>query len=280
MTGRLADKVAFITGAARGQGRSHAERLAEEGADIIAVDICGEVGRTTNFYPAATEEDLAETVRLVEKHGRRIIAYTADVRDFTALEAGLSSAVAELGRLDIVAANAGIFQFGVEVPDIPVDDWRDVIDVNLTGVFNTCKAAVPHIVDGRRGGSVVITSSDAGVKGFARFGHYVASKHGVIGLMRTLTMELAPHSIRVNVVAPTNCNTDMIQNDAVWKLFRPDRENPTFEEFAEASSTLLALPEPWVEPADVSNALLFLASDEARFITGVTLPVDGGSAAI
>ncbi|SEB66133.1 mycofactocin-coupled SDR family oxidoreductase [Rhodococcus koreensis] len=280
MTGRVAGKVAYVTGAARGQGRSHAERLAEEGADIIAVDICRSVGRTSDFYPAATEDDLAETVRLVEKHGRRIIAYTADVRDYTALEAGLSSAVAELGRLDIVAANAGIFQFGDEVPDIGVDDWRDVIDVNLTGVFNTCKAAVPHLVGGGQGGSIVITSSDAGVKGFARFGHYVASKHGVIGLMRTLTMELAPHSIRVNVVAPTNCNTDMIQNVAVWRLFRPDRENPTFEEFAEASSTLLALPQPWVEPVDVSNALVFLSSDEARYITGVTLPVDGGSAAI
>ncbi len=185
-----------------------------------------------------------------------------------------------MGRLDIVAANAGIFQFGDDVQDIRVGDWADVIDVNVTGVFNTCKAAVPHLIRGGRGGTVVVTSSDAGTKGFARFGHYVTSKHGVIGLMKSLTMELAPHSIRVNVVSPTNCNTDMIQNDAVWRLFRPDRRDPTADEFAEASSTLLALPAPWVEPVDVSNAVLFLASDEARFITGVNLPVDGGSAAI
>lgn len=280
MTQRMGGKVAFITGAARGQGRSHAVRLAQEGADIIAADVCDEVGRTTDFYPPATEEDLAETVRLVEKEGRRIIAYRADVRDYDRLDGGLSRAVEQLGRLDLVVANAGIFQFGDEITDTSPADWRDVIDVNLTGVFHTCKAAIPHLVQGGRGGSIVITSSDAGVKGFSRFGHYVASKHGVIGLMRTLTMELAPHSIRVNVVAPTNCNTDMIQNDAVYRLFRPDLERPTPEQFAEASSTLLALPQPWVEPVDVSNAIVFLASDEGRFITGVTLPVDGGSAAI
>ncbi|MER5388911.1 mycofactocin-coupled SDR family oxidoreductase [Saccharopolyspora sp. NPDC002686] len=280
MAGRVEGKVAFITGAARGQGRSHAVRLAEEGADIVAADVCGEVGRTSDFYRPATEDDLAETVRLVEKLGRRIITFHADVRDYAALERGLSAAVEEFGRLDIVAANAGIFQFGDEVRDIAEADWRDVIDVNLTGVFNTCKASIPHLVAGGRGGSIVITSSDAGVKGFARFGHYVASKHGVVGLMRTLAMELAPHSVRVNAVSPTNCNTDMIQNDAVWRLFRPDLENPTGAEFAEASSTLLALPQPWVEPVDVSNAVLFLSSDEGRFVTGVNFPVDGGSAAL
>lgn len=280
MTGRVAGKVAFITGAARGQGRSHAVRLAEEGADIIAVDVCGPVGDTGRFYPPATAEDLAETARLVESAGRRIVTYTADVRDHDALADGLDAAVAQLGRLDIVAANAGIFQFGAEVPDISTTDWRDVIDVNITGVFHTCKAAIPHLVAGGRGGSVVITSSDAGVKGFANFGHYVTSKHAVIGLMRSLTLEVARHSIRVNVVAPTNCNTDMIRNEAVYRLFRPDLQTVTDAQFAEASATLLALPQPWVEPIDVSNALLFLASDEARFITGVTLPVDGGSAAL
>ena len=274
---RVAGKVAFITGAARGQGRSHAIRLAQEGADIIAMDVCGEVGRTADFYAPATDEDLAETVRLVEAEGRRIVAYKADVRNYDALAAGLKDGVEKLGRLDIVAANAGIFQFGDEVPDILGGDWNDVIDVNLTGVFNTCKAAVPHIVGGGRGGTIVITSSDAGAKGFARFGHYVTSKHGVIGLMRSLTMELAPHSIRVNVVSPTNCNTDMIQNDAVYRLFRPDLDKPTPEEFAVTSATLLALPAPWVEPVDVSNALLFLASDEARYITGAALAIDAGS---
>lgn len=280
MTGRVQDKVAFVTGAARGQGRSHALRLAGEGADIIAVDICGPVGDTGRFYHPATEEDLAETARLVKERGRRIETYIADVRDYEALSSGLDAAVAELGRLDIVCANAGIFQFGDTVADADPADWRDVIDVNLTGVFHTCKAAVGHLVAGGRGGSVVITASDAGVKGFARFGHYVASKHGVIGLMRTLMLEVADQSIRVNVVAPTNCNTDMIRNDAVYRLFRPDLEQPTDDEFAAASGTLLALPQPWVEPVDVSNAVLFLSSDEARFVTGVVLPVDGGSAAI
>lgn len=280
MTGRVQDKVAFITGAARGQGRSHALRLAEEGADIIAVDMCGPVGNTARFYQPATEEDLAETARLVKERGRRIETYVSDVRDYESLSSGLDAAVARMGRLDIVCANAGIFQFGDTVTDADPTDWRDVIDVNLTGVFHTCKAAVRHLVGDARGGSVVITSSDAGVKGFARFGHYTASKHGVIGLMRTLMLEVADQSVRVNVVAPTNCNTDMIRNDAVYRLFRPDVENPTDEQFAAASGTLLALPQPWVEPVDVSNAVLFLSSDEARYITGVVLPVDGGSAAI
>ncbi|WP_340539267.1 mycofactocin-coupled SDR family oxidoreductase [Nocardioides sp. GXZ039] len=280
MTGRLEGKVAFITGAARGQGRSHAVRLAEEGADIIAMDICGDVGRTHDFYAPATEEDLAETVRLVEGAGRKIITYVADVRDYEALAAGLDEAVAALGRLDIVCANAGIFQFGDEVKDTAPTDWADVIDVNLNGVFHTCKAAIPHLEAGGRGGSVVITSSDAGTKGFARFGHYVASKHAVIGLMKSLAMEVAEQSIRVNVVSPTNCNTPMIQNDATWRLFRPDLETVTQEEFAESSGTLLALPAPWVEPVDVSNAIVFLASDEARFVTGIVMPVDGGSSII
>lgn len=280
MTGRVEGKVAFVTGAARGQGRSHAVRLAEEGADIIAVDVCGPVGNTSRFYSPATPADLAETAGLVEKQGRRIVTYQADVRDYEALRAGLDAAVEQLGRLDIVVANAGIFQFGNTVAETSTEDWRDVLDVNTTGVFHTCKAGVPHVVEGGRGGAIVITSSDAGVKGFAKFGHYTTSKHAVIGLMRSLMLEVAEHSVRVNVVAPTNCNTDMIRNDAVYRLFRPDVENPTDEQFAEASSTLLALPQPWVEPIDISNAVLFLASDEARYITGVTLPVDGGSAAV
>ncbi|NMH96848.1 mycofactocin-coupled SDR family oxidoreductase [Pseudonocardia acidicola] len=276
MAGRVEGKVAFISGVARGQGRSHAVRLAQEGADIIGVDVCGDVGGTRRFYPPATEADLAETVKLVEDLDRRIVVSQADVRDVDATRKAVDDGVAQLGRLDIVAANAGIFQFGDPVHQTSEDDWRDVLDVNLTGVFHTCKATVPHLLAGRRGGSIVLTASGAGIKGFANFGHYVAAKHGVVGLMRTLALEMAPHGIRVNVIAPTNCNTDMIQNEPMYRLFLPENEHPSREEFAEASATLLALPVPWVEPIDISNALLFLASDEARYITGVTLPVDAG----
>jgi len=274
MTGRVEGKVAFITGAARGQGRSHAIRLAEEGADIIAVDICDQVGSVP--YPLAAPEDLAETVKEVEALDRRIVATQADVRDFAGLKKALDDGVAELGRLDIVSANAGIASYG---PAAELDEttWQDMIDTNLTGVWHAAKAAIPHLIAGRRGGSIVLTSSTAGLKAIPHMAHYVAAKHGVVGLMRTLALELAPHSIRVNSVHPTGVDTPMVQNDASIRLFLPDVEDPTAEQYAEVMGTLNALPIPWVEPRDISNAVLFLASDEARYITGVTLPVDAGS---
>jgi (+)-trans-carveol dehydrogenase len=270
--GRVEGKVAFITGAARGQGRSHAIRLAEEGADIIAVDICAQLDSVP--YAMATSDDLAETVRQVESLDRRIVATQADVRDAGALKNAVDSGVAELGSLDIVCANAGIFSFSESGLDQQA--WQDMIDINLTGVWNTTSAAVPHLMDGGRGGSMILTSSTAGLKGFPNFAHYVAAKHGVVGLMRTLALELAPHSIRVNSVHPTSVDTDMIQNDATYRLFAPDIENPTREQVAERFGEMNALPINWVEPRDISNAVLFLASDEARYITGVTLPVDAG----
>jgi SDR family mycofactocin-dependent oxidoreductase len=273
MPGRVEGKVAFITGAARGQGRSHAIRLAEEGADIIAVDICQQLD--TVPYAMATPDDLAETVKQVEALDRRIVATQADVRDYGALKGALDAGVAELGRLDIVCANAGIFSFTTEELDERM--WKDMIDVNLTGVWHTTKAAVPHLVEGGRGGSIVLTSSTAGLMGFPNFAHYVSAKHGVVGLMRTLALELAPHMIRVNSVHPTSVDTDMIQNKATYDLFAPDLENPTREQVGERFQALNALPIMWVEPRDISNAVLFLASDEARYITGVTLPVDAGS---
>jgi (+)-trans-carveol dehydrogenase len=273
MPGRVEGKVAFITGAARGQGRSHAIRLAEEGADIIAVDICQQLD--TVPYAMATPDDLAETVKSVEALDRRIVATQADVRDYGALKGALDAGVAELGRLDIVCANAGIFSFTTEELDERM--WKDMIDVNLTGVWHTTKAAVPHLVEGGRGGSIVLTSSTAGLMGFPNFAHYVSAKHGVVGLMRTLALELAPHMIRVNSVHPTSVNTDMIHNKATYDLFAPDLENPTKEQVGERFQDLNALPIMWVEPRDISNAVLFLASDEARYITGVTLPVDAGS---
>ena len=273
--GRVEGKVAFITGAARSQGRSHALRLAQEGADIIAVDIVGPVG-SVHAYPMATEEDLAETVRQVEAWDRRIIATQADVRDSAALKAVMDDGVAQLGRLDIVSANAGIFQMS---PALELDDaaWQETIDINLTGVWNTCKAALPHLIKGGRGGSIILTSSTAGLKGLANTVHYTAAKHGVVGIMRTLANEFAQYSIRVNSVHPTTVNTIMIQNEDVWGLFDPANANPTQDSAVEAFKSINALPVPWVEPVDISNAVLFLASDEARFITGVTLPVDAGN---
>jgi SDR family mycofactocin-dependent oxidoreductase len=273
MTGRVEGKVAFITGAARGQGRSHAIRLAEEGADIIAVDIADQV--TSVPYPMATPEDLAETVKEVEAMDRRIVATQADVRDYAGLKQALDDGVTQLGRLDIVCANAGISSFG-RADELDETTWQDMIDTNLTGMWHACKAAIPHLVDGGRGGSIVITSSDAGLKGYQNLAHYVSAKHGVVGLMRTLALELAPHFIRVNSLHPSTVDTGMIQNEATYRLFRPDLDNPGRQELADAGTAINALPVPWLEPTDISNAVLFLASDEARYITGVTLPVDAG----
>jgi (+)-trans-carveol dehydrogenase len=274
MPGRVEGKVAFITGAARGQGRSHAIRLAAEGADIIAVDICEDVPGIP--YAGATEADLAETVKQVEALDRRIVATKADVRDYAALQAALDEGVSQLGRLDIVSANAGIGTSPHRSQDLTDDIWRDMVDINLTGVWHTAKAAIPTLIEGGRGGAIVLTSSAAGLMAYENIAHYVSAKHGVVGLMRTLALELAPHSIRVNSIHPTQVDTPMIQNEATWRLFRPDLEHPTREDFVPASQTMNALPIPWVEPIDISNALLFLASDEARYITGVTLPVDAG----
>jgi len=274
MAGRLEGKVAFITGAARGQGRSHAVRLAQEGADIIAIDICAQVEGTP--YDGATEADLQDTVKQVEALDRRIIATKADVRDFEAVKSALDAGVAELGRLDIVAANAGISTQMAPSDQLDEAAWQTMIDVNLTGVWHTAKAAIPHIKAGGRGGSIILTSSEAGIRGYGNIAHYVSAKHGVVGLMRTLAMELAPDSIRVNSIHPTQVDTPMIQNQATWTLFTGDPK-ATKEQFAEASRRVIALPIPWVEPIDISNAVLFLASDEARYITGVPLPVDGGN---
>ena len=274
MAGRVEGKVAFITGAARGQGRSHAVRLAEEGADIVAVDVCRSIEGVP--YPGPTPADLAETVSLVEKLDRRIVAVEADVRDQAALSAALERGVAELGGLDIVAANAGISSAPYAAQELPDDTWTTMLDINLSGVFRTCKAAIPYLV-AAGGGSMILTSSAAGLQPYANVAHYVSAKHGVVGLMRTLALELAPHNIRVNSLHPTQVDTPMIMNESTYGLFRPDLERPTREDFAPASQAMNALPIPWVEPRDVSNALLFLASEEARYITGVALPVDAGA---
>jgi (+)-trans-carveol dehydrogenase len=272
--GRLDKKVAFITGAARGQGRSHAVRLAQEGADIIAVDLCAQVESVP--YPMATEADLAETVRLVEHEGQRIYAQTADVRDEDALQTAVDAGVSELGRLDIVVANAGIVSFA------PADSmssamWQDVIDINQTGVWKACKVGIPHIRKHGEGGSLVLISSAAGLHAFEGVAHYVTAKTGLVGLTRAFALELGPSRIRVNCIHPTQVETPMIMNDAQMRTFLPDMEHPTREDFAPLSQAMHVLPEPWVQPVDISNAIVFLVSEEGRYITGATLPVDLGA---
>jgi SDR family mycofactocin-dependent oxidoreductase len=276
---RLEGKVAFISGVARGQGRSHAVRLAEEGADIIGFDICDQID--TVPFPLATVDDLDETIKLVENVGRRIVARQADVRDLQAVRSVLEDGVSEFGRVDIVLCNAGSM-FGFGLPEMSVDNllraWQDAIDVMLTGVLNTIVVALPALMSQGTGGSIVITSSTAGLKTLRGPAHtpedalpgigYTAAKTGVIGLMRSFAGSLAHLNIRVNSVHPTGVNTPFLIND-FWARF--------FEEGAGASATWSnLLPVELVEPEDVSNAIVWLCSDEGRYITGVQLPVDAG----
>jgi len=271
--GRVEGKVAFITGAARGQGRSHAIRLAQEGADIIAVDIDLQV--ETSMSPTATADDLHETVKMVEELDRRIFARTADVRDLATLEAVVAEGVAEFGRLDIVCANAGIGSAGV-LWELDEHVFQEMIDINLTGVWKTIKATMPILVEQGTGGSVILTSSVAGVQAYANLGHYVAAKHGVTGLMRTLAVEGAPHGVRCNSVHPTSVDTPIIDNPAGYELFTGVKGATR----ADVEAVLLhmnALRVSFVEAVDISNMVLFLASDEARYVTGTTQLVDAGA---
>ncbi|OFB37559.1 3-ketoacyl-ACP reductase [Mycolicibacterium sp. (ex Dasyatis americana)] len=270
--GNLDGKVAFITGVARGQGRSHAVALAGDGADIIGVDICADI--PSNGYPMASREELDETVALVEAAGGKMVAAVADVRDFHALKAALDAGVERFGRLDIVLANAGIATMAFRELTIEEDleMWTDVLDVNLVGSFHTAKAAIPHLIEGGRGGSIVFTSSTAGLRGFGGLQGgglgYAASKHGIVGLMRTLANALAPHSIRVTTVHPTAVNTMMAVNPAMTAFLEnypdggPHLQNP--------------MPVSLLEPQDITAAISYLVSDAAKYVTGVTLPVDAG----
>ncbi|EME19882.1 mycofactocin-coupled SDR family oxidoreductase [Rhodococcus triatomae] len=273
MNGRLEGKVALVTGAARGIGRAQAVRFAQEGADVIAVDVCAPVEHSTT--PGASSEDLAETVRQVEALGRTISAFEVDVRDRQALAAAVDSGVDALGRLDVVCATAGISSSGSAV-DMPAERWQTMLDVNLTGVWRTCKAGIPHIVDGGRGGSIVMISSIAGLRGLVSVGHYTAAKHGVVGLMKSLANELAPYNVRVNTIHPANTRTPMIQNESTMRTFCPGVAEPTQEQFEAGTRSMHLLPVAMIEPEDIANASVFLASDESRYITGVTLPVDAG----
>jgi SDR family mycofactocin-dependent oxidoreductase len=271
--GRVEGKVAFITGGARGQGRSHAVRLAEEGADVVIVDACEDV--PTSGYAMATTADLEETAGMVEALGRRVLARRADVRDQAALDAVVAEALAALGPIEIVSANAGVANFGRSW-ELTDEQWNDVLDIDLTGVWRTTKAVVPSMLEAGRGGSIVLTSSAGGVQGIQNFAHYVAAKHGVVGLMKTLANEVAEHRIRVNAVVPGTVLTPMAMNEPAYKLFRPDLEAPTLDDVKDAMQSMHALPVPWLDPIDVSNAILWLSSDEARYVTGVVLPIDAG----
>jgi SDR family mycofactocin-dependent oxidoreductase len=271
--GKLDGKVAFITGAGRGQGRAHAVRLAEEGADIIAVDVCEDL--PTVPYPLSSPDDLEHTAKLVRDTGARVVTKVADVRDISTLRTAFDEGVAELGsRIDIVVANAGVMHYG-DVDFTHEDDdssWEMAIAVLLTGVRNTIKVSRQALVDGGRGGAIIIISSAAGLKGMSDGNGgpdgYVAAKHGVVGLMRSYANVLAPHSIRVNTIHPTGVMTPMIMNEAFasWVAHHP--------EIADRMTN--PMPVPALEPVDVSHAVAFLASDEAKYITGVTLPVDAG----
>jgi SDR family mycofactocin-dependent oxidoreductase len=258
----LVDKVVVVTGAGRGTGRSHCERFADEGADVIAVD------------NASAAVDLGVTATEVEKRGRRCVTGVADVRDFEALRVSLEAGVADLGRLDIVVANAGIHPPGAPTWEITEDSWKHTLDVNLTGVWHTVKAGVPHM--GEAGGSVIIISSTNGLRGTANSAHYTSSKHAIVGLARTLANELGPRGIRVNTVHPGAVATAMVLNETTFRRLRPDLVNPTADDAAEVLRARNLLPVPWVEPVDIANAVVFLASDEARYITGTQLVVDAG----
>jgi SDR family mycofactocin-dependent oxidoreductase len=267
-------RTALVTGAARGQGQSHAIRLAEEGATVAVLDICRDLDSTA--YPGPTETDLSETVQAIEEKGSAAFARTVDVRDDQALQRFVDDAVAALGPIDIVSVNAGIFGPGSPTWEVDIKQWREVIDINLTGAFNTVRAVMPHMIRAGNGGAIVFTSSALAPRAVENCADYIASKAGVIGLMQTMALELGRHKIRVNAVCPSIVGTHMIHNDGVYGQFRPDLEKPGLADVEPIFRSMHILDTPWVEPRDVSEALIWLVSDAARYVTGTLLPVDAG----
>jgi (+)-trans-carveol dehydrogenase len=274
MMGRLTNKVALISGVARGQGRAHAQRLAAEGVSIIGFD--GLCTYDTVPYKQATQEDLDETVRLIEAAGGRIYAGRADVRDRGEIERIIRAGVAEVGPIDIVVANAGIGINSRPFWEVSQQEWDDVVGVCLTGVWHTVSAAVPSMIAAGQGGSVIMTSSAAAIRAAPQLSPYIAAKTGVIGMMRSMANDLAPYRIRINCVAPTAVPTDFVLNDRLYQIFSPDSPEPNLEDAKKVMRSMHPLGEPWIETRDVSAAVAYLASDEARFITGIVLPVDLG----
>jgi SDR family mycofactocin-dependent oxidoreductase len=274
-TGRLAGTVALITGAARGQGRAEALRMAELGADLILVDLAGPV--ETVSYPLPGPSDLLDTARAVVAAGGRAATAIIDVRDLDGMVSGVAKSVAEFGRLDTVVANAGILHQPKPTWELSWDEWQTTIGVNLTGVWTTIKAAAPHMIAAGNGGSIIVISSIAGDRGCPNVAAYVAAKHGVVGLARTAANELAEHRIRVNTVHPTNVRTEMIDNPVSAKIFRGDMENPTLDDGVEPLRKVNLMNVPWVSTSDIADTVVFLASDDSKFITGAMIPVDAGS---
>jgi SDR family mycofactocin-dependent oxidoreductase len=274
---KLEGKVAFITGAARGQGRSHAVRLAEDGADIVAVDACADI--ETVPYPLGTADELAETAAMVEKAGRRCATATADIRSLEQLGAAVDLAKETFGKIDILVSNAGIWSSATDSWSLDEETWQTMIDINLSGQWKTAKAVIPTMIEQGTGGAITITSSSIGLKATTGNVHYTSAKHGVIGLVRTLAHELAPHDIRVNAICPTTVNTPMITNDSLYGLFRPDLESPTLPDIEPGLTELNLLDVSMMEPGEVSAAISWLVSDDARYVTGIALPIDAGSTA-
>lgn len=271
---RFEGKVALISGAARGQGREHALRLAAEGADLALIDLAGPLEPGPN-YPLPTEAELEATIEEAEQLGARVVWRRGDVRDRVVLAELVEAAASELGGVHLVIANAGITTLGAAT-EMSGETWDEMIGINLTGAWNTVQATLPGMIEAERGGSIVITSSTAGLVGIPGLAHYSAAKHGVVGLMKSLANELAVHGIRVNTVNPTNVGTTMILNEGTYGHFRPDLENPTKEDTEPAFMSYHLLRVPWIDVTDVSNAVLWLLSDEARYVTGAALPIDCG----
>lgn len=271
--GKLEGKVALITGGARGQGRSNAITLAREGANIVICDIAADEFETIP-YSLGSGEQMNETVRLVEELGRRCVAIKADVRDSHQMQAVADRAIAEFGRIDILNANAGVISYAA-VAKMTDQQWNETVDTNLKGTFNSIRAVLPQMIR-QKYGRIVATSSYAGRSAYQNIGHYVASKWGIIGLVKATALEVANKGITVNAICPTNVNTDLIHNETTYRLFRPDLENPTKEDVIGAFTADIGISIPWIELEDVSNTILFLVSDESRYITGETINVAGG----
>jgi SDR family mycofactocin-dependent oxidoreductase len=272
--GRLDGKIALITGAARGQGRSHAVRFAEEGAAVAALDIAGQIDAVA--YPLATPDDLQQTGELLAKVGGLWTIHQADTRDQGSLDAAVAEVQQRFGRIDVVVANAGIATYG-NVWTLSEEEFTAVVDVNLVGTWRTVKAVAPTMLS-QRSGSIILIGSVASTRGMLHNAHYVASKHGVVGLMRTACLEFAPYGIRVNTIAPGGVLTGMIDNDVTRRLFRPELESPTLDDLAELSRAQHPMGIPWLDASDISAAAVYLASEEARYVTGTILAVDGGMA--